>query len=627
MRPVVTAAEMGVADRAALEHTTIEALVGRAGAAVAAEAVAMLGGTYGRRVVVVAGKGNNGADGRVAGAILGRRGARVTVLDAAGAPHTLPRCDLVIDAAYGTGFRGSYEAPVAPGVPVLAVDIPSGVDADRGTASVGAVRADRTVTFQAEKPGLLLGEGRDRSGVVTVVDLGITLGGVAIWHVGDEDLELVPARERESHKWKSAVFVCAGSPGMLGAPTLAARAAMRSGSGMVRLAVPGGTAGRPIPPEVVESQIPATGFADAVLAELDRFGALVLGPGLGRSPGTAGAVVEILSGAALPVVLDADGIVALGSVAEAATLLTRRPGPTVLTPHDGEFERLVGRPPGPDRIGAASSLARATGSVVLLKGSTTVVAEPTGRICLVTAGSPALATGGTGDVLSGVIGAFIARGLEPADAAALGAHVHGRAAARGHRRRPGRRGPPRSGRRACSRDHPDERASGRLHAEIDLDAIGHNVGVLARLAAPALLCAVVKADAYGHGAVPVARELERIGVPLLAVALVSEGIELRDAGVSGPILLLSECPSDEVAAAVAAGLTLTVYSVDGVRGADALQRRSGEVGAGPSEGRHRDAPGRRRSGQPRRPRPPDRRLRRPRARRPLHPPRRRRRAR
>jgi NAD(P)H-hydrate epimerase len=434
VNPVVTSAEMADADRAALEVTTLEALVGRAGGAVAAAALAMLGGAYGRRIVVVAGKGNNGADGRVAARALEHRGAQVIVFEASAAPSVLPGCDLVVDAAYGTGFRGEYVAPVAPdGALVLAVDIPSGVDANLGTASSGAVRADATVTFQALKPGLVLGEGPARCGRVTVADIGIGLGDVAIFQVCDDDLASIPERTRDSHKWKTAVFICAGSPGLYGAPLLAARAAMRAGAGMVRLGVPGGVVARQVPLELVEIAIAEQGFAKAVLVESARCRALVLGPGLGRGDAVSGEVAEILARSELPVVLDADGIVALGDLDTAARLLRARPAPTVLTPHDGEYARLVGRPPGDDRIAAARRLADTTGAIVLLKGSTTVVADPTGVAVLSTAGSPRLATAGTGDVLSGVIGAFVARGMSVRDAASIGAHVHGRAAARGRR--------------------------------------------------------------------------------------------------------------------------------------------------------------------------------------------------
>jgi NAD(P)H-hydrate epimerase len=435
MKPVLTAKEMATADRRALEHEPIEALIARAGAAVATHARRMLGGTYGRRVVVVAGKGHNGDDGRFAAEILRRQGARVSVIDARSAPARLPSGDLVIDAAYGTGFTGAYDAP-APAEPetaVLAVDLPSGVDADRGTASPGAVRATATVTFQALKPGLLLADGPSHAGAVVVADIGLDIGVSRTTLVEDRDVAAhLPRRARDAHKWKSAVFVCAGSPGMVGAAVLSASAAARSGAGMVRLGVPGGIGDRSVPYELVTEALPSEGFDEIVLGGIERTKVLVVGPGLGRSPSVAASIRRILQRAAIPVVLDADGLAALGDLDAAGTLLSSRVAPTILTPHDGEYARLVGSPPGDDRIGDVRSLAARTGAIVLLKGPTTVVGSPDGEIRLSDSGTPVLATAGTGDVLSGVIGAFVARGLPPIDAAALGAHVHGLAARRGH---------------------------------------------------------------------------------------------------------------------------------------------------------------------------------------------------
>lgn len=423
MIPVLTPEEMKAADEAAPDP--VEALIARAGAAVARAAVRMMGGAYGRRVVVVAGKGNNGADGRLAATRLRRAGVRVTVLEAAGAPASLPVCDLVIDAAYGTGFRGEYHAPAPPlGTPVLAVDIPSGVDGLTGEAGAGAVRADATVTFAALKPGLLLGEGRERAGRVEVADIGLDASGARVHLVEDADVR-IPPRGRDAHKWQSAVFVAAGSPGMTGAAVLAGRSALRAGAGTVRLGVPGADVALLPLAEMVGITLPREGWADGVLDASSRCRALVVGPGLGRDPGAAGQVRRVLEGADLPAVVDADGLVA----AEEG----RVPGGPVrvLTPHEGEYERLCGSAPGADRVDAVRRLARRAGAVVLLKGSTTVVAAPDGAVRLTTSGSARLATAGSGDVLSGIIGAFLARGLDGADAASFGAHVHGAAAALG----------------------------------------------------------------------------------------------------------------------------------------------------------------------------------------------------
>jgi ADP-dependent NAD(P)H-hydrate dehydratase / NAD(P)H-hydrate epimerase len=433
MLPVLTPAEMGAVDAAAPEP--VEVLIGRAGAATAQQAIDLLGGTYGRRVVVVAGKGNNGNDGRDAAARLRRRGVRVMEIPAAEAPDRLPPADLVIDAAYGTGFRGDYAAPDPGGTPVLAVDIPSGVDGLTGEAAdagppAGAVRADRTVTFAALKSGLLFHPGRALAGEVVLADIGLDVSGARIGVVDAADVAgWLPARPPDAHKWRSAVVLAAGSAGMAGAAHLAARAAQRAGAGMVRVASPGIEHDPGLPTEAVGVAVPPAGWDVAVLEQVDRAKALVVGPGLGRSAPTEAAVHHLVASAGVPVVVDGDGLTALGR--SAAELIGRREAPTVLTPHDGEFARLAGHPPAADRISDARALAEATGAVVLLKGPTTVVAAPEGQVLLSTAGDARLATAGTGDVLSGIIGALLAQGVGALEAAAAGAWLHGRASLEG----------------------------------------------------------------------------------------------------------------------------------------------------------------------------------------------------
>lgn len=422
--PVVTPEEMAAIDAAAAEP--VEVLIARAGGALAAEARRMLGGTYGRRVVVVAGKGNNGADGRVAAERLAARGVRVRVVDAADGLGPLPAADLVIDAAYGTGFRGAYRAPDPGGAPVLACDIPSGVVGLSGEADPDAVTADRTLTFAALKPGLLLQPGRSRAGTVTVADIGLDVSRARTHLVGDADVAAwLPTRPVDTHKWRSAVWIVGGSPGMTGAPVLAATAAARAGAGYVRLSSPGVAPPLPgAPIEVVGTELDEHGWADEVLAGAERFRAVVVGPGLG-SHGAAD-VRRVVAEAITPVVVDGDGLRALGTDCVRAGHPT-----TILTPHDGEFAGLCGHPPGADRIDAARRLASATNAVVLLKGPTTVVASPAGEVLVVVAGDARLATAGTGDVLSGTIASLCAQGLDPFHAAAAGAHLHGRAATLG----------------------------------------------------------------------------------------------------------------------------------------------------------------------------------------------------
>ena len=431
MIPVVTPAEMGEIDAAAPEP--VEELIERAGAAVARAAVAMLGGTYGRRVVVIAGKGNNGNDGRAAARRLARRGVAVRVVEAAEVPARIDGADLVIDAAYGTGFRGSWDGPDTGDAKVLAVDIPSGVDGLTGAAGDGVLHADRTVTFAAMKPGLLLPPGSVYPGEIEVADIGLDVSRARAHLVTAEDVGrwLVP-RAADTHKWHAAVAVVAGSPGMSGAARLVTAAAMRAGAGYVRLSTPGGQHDPGVPTEAVTRSLPPASWAATVTKDLDRFKALVVGPGLGRSDATTAEVRELVAEAQVPVVVDGDGLFALAWSADgAAKLLRNRPGPTVLTPHDGEFGLLAGRKPGADRLAAARELATATGAVVLLKGPATVVAEPAGAVLLATAGDERLATAGTGDVLSGIVGALLAQQVPAFKAAAAGAWLHGRATARG----------------------------------------------------------------------------------------------------------------------------------------------------------------------------------------------------
>ena len=425
MIPVVTPEEMAAIDEAAPEP--FEVLVERAGGAVARSAIEMLGGTYGRRVVVVAGRGSNGADGRVAAARLRRRGVRTIVLDAADAPTSLPvggmpSIDLVVDAAYGTGLRRGYVAPTGS-VPVLAVDLPSGLDGLTGVACGSPSVAARTVTFGALKPGLLFADGPGLAGRVELAGIGLDVSGATVELLVDDDIaDLVPARGRDAHKWRGACWVMAGSAPMVGAATLAAEAALRAGAGYVRLSVPDGATASTVT-EVVHHCLDPDLALDP--ADAGRFAAFVVGPGLGGDERTAAGVRRLVAHLDRPMVVDGDGLTALAG-GDVAGICRGRSLPVVLTPHDGEFERLAGSRPGVDRISSVRSLAVRTGAVVLSKGPTTVVASPDGRVRLASAGDPRLASAGTGDVLAGIIGAFLARGGDPFDAAAAGAHVHGR---------------------------------------------------------------------------------------------------------------------------------------------------------------------------------------------------------
>jgi NAD(P)H-hydrate epimerase len=426
--PVVTPEEMGAIDRAAPEP--VEVLISRAGGAVARAALELMGGGYGRRVVVIEGKGNNGNDGREAARRLRARGVKVTENDAAAPPESLPPCDLVIDAAFGTGFRGVWEAPnVEPGTPVLAVDIPSGVDGRTGEASGRVLHADRTVTFAALKPGLLLHPGADLAGEVSVADIGLDVSSARIHEVEPIDVaRWYPRRGATAHKWQAAVWVIGGSPGLEGAAVLTSTAAMRAGAGYVRWSSPGEVPSLLKPTEVVGTALPETGWAGAALDDAHRFKCITVGNGLGLGDLHRADVRRLVAEAPIPVVVDADALTHLGDRAADVTTET-----TILTPHDGEYARLMGGRPGPDRVAAAREASAKLGAIMVLKGPTTVVAEPSGRVLLCTAGDARLATLGTGDVLAGVIAALVARGLDPFEAAAAGAYLHGAAGALGWR--------------------------------------------------------------------------------------------------------------------------------------------------------------------------------------------------
>ncbi|MEM9037412.1 MAG: NAD(P)H-hydrate dehydratase [Actinomycetota bacterium] len=419
MIPITTPAEMRAVDAAAPEP--VEVLIARAGAEVARSALDLLGGAYGRRVVVLAGPGNNGADGIIAAERLVARGVRVEVIDPRGEMAVRPDADLVIDAAFGTGMSRPWTPPEVR-APVLAVDIPSGVDGLTGELHGSALPAVRTVTFAALKPGLLLGAGPPHAGEIELADIGLDVGLPSAALVESADVAAwVAPRPADAHKWRSGVRVVAGSPGMDGAGLLAAGAAMRGGAGIVHASSPG--IGARWPQEVVSRTVAEVGWAAEVLDGLDRFGAAVVGPGLGRSEATRQEVGMFVAGASVPLVLDADALWFVD-----AEVLRRRAQPTVVTPHDGEFATMTGARPGADRFDASRRLAEDLGVVVVLKGPTTVIADPGGHVLAVDEGDQRLATAGSGDVLTGLIGAYLARGVPALSAAAAAVFVHGRAA-------------------------------------------------------------------------------------------------------------------------------------------------------------------------------------------------------
>ncbi|MFP5220549.1 MAG: NAD(P)H-hydrate dehydratase [Actinomycetes bacterium] len=418
-------------------------LMQRAAAGLAVACARRLDGVYGRRVALLVGRGDNGADALWAGMRLARRGAAVTAvltgdprpdalaaLRAAGGrvgdADAVDRADLVVDGLVGIGGRGALREPAAAladrsaGRDVVAVDVPSGVDADTGAVEGAAVRAALTVTFGTLKPGLLVGAGRQHTGRLRLVDIGLGphLARAEVQQLEDDDVAaLLPVAEPGSDKYtRGVVGVAAGSQQYTGAAVLAVGAAVRAGAGMVRFA------GAPHAAEQVRTRWPeavVTVAEGADVVDVGRVQAWVVGPGLGTDE-RAAATVEAVLDQDVPVLVDADGLTV---VAQHQDWLRRRTAPMLLTPHDREFARF-GAEVGVDRVASARRLAADLGVTVLLKGDATVVTD--GAVVRVNAtGTPALATAGTGDVLSGGCGALLAGGLGALDAGSAAAHLHG----------------------------------------------------------------------------------------------------------------------------------------------------------------------------------------------------------
>jgi NAD(P)H-hydrate epimerase len=412
--PILSSSDMREGDALAVKARGGDALICAAGTAVALEAQALLGSCYGSRVAVVVGPGLNGADGRVAAAWLRSRGAKVDVIEVATQPKELRGFALVIDAAFGLGCTRPYVAPSVSGdTLVLAVDLPSGVDADSGALLGSPMLADVTMALGALKPAHVTGAAAALCGQLRFAGLGI------VEHfedglIEDGDLAELIQRDTSDHKWTHAIQVLAGSTLMPGAADLVVRGALAAGASMIRLSSRGDIA------ELVD--LPAEVVRSEEVAVEKRSRCVVAGPGLGAEG--VDWLRERLGDVAVPVVLDADGL--NRSLLPTKTSDEQR---WVLTPHEGEFARLTGEALPEDHLQAVRDLARDTDCVVLLKGATTMIADRDGRVRVVRSGTPTLATAGSGDVLSGVIGATIARGHDPLEAAALGAHLHGRAGA------------------------------------------------------------------------------------------------------------------------------------------------------------------------------------------------------
>ncbi|MEV6756075.1 NAD(P)H-hydrate dehydratase [Streptomyces sp. NPDC051214] len=439
------------AERELMAKVPEGALMQRAAAGLAVVCAEVLGKVYGSRVVLLVGSGDNGGDALYAGARLARRGAGVSavllspervhagglaafraaggrVAAGEGVYGVLRSADLVVDGIVGIGGKGGLREPAAElvsavrgaGTPVVAVDLPSGVDADSGVVDGDAVRADVTVTFGAYKPGLLIDPGREYAGVVRLVDIGLEpdlsgRGGGEVEALQYADVaSLLPMPTGESDKYRRGVVgIVAGSARYPGAAVLAVAGALRGGAGAVRYV---GHAA-----DAVIARFPETLVSAGPPSKAGRVQAWVVGPGLGDDSERLADVVA----ADVPVLIDADGL----RLADAAAVRGRR-APTLLTPHAGEAAALLGvarEEVEHGRLAAARELAGRYGATVLLKGSTTLIAGPEGDapVRVNPTGTPWLATAGSGDVLSGLAGALLAAGLDARDAGAVGAYLHG----------------------------------------------------------------------------------------------------------------------------------------------------------------------------------------------------------
>jgi NAD(P)H-hydrate epimerase len=468
LEPLPDAGEQRAIDRWAIEEMGIPGLelMERAGRGLAS---LVSDRAPAGRVVVVCGKGNNGGDGLVAARVLREQGREVDVLalaepeefstDAraklsllAGPPPSsftparLVDAGVIVDAILGTGFAGSPRDLVAGAIEainglsndprVIACDVPSGVNGSTGEVEGAAVRATATATFHAGKPGLWIAPGKACAGEVRTVDIGIPAGGPgapAIGLIGPSVLAEIPRRAGDSTKFSAGeVLVCGGSLGLTGAPCMSSEAAMRAGAGYVTALVP-----ESLDPifevrllEVMTVPLPdehgalTLAAGDLVIERSGRAGAMVLGPGMGRAAATLELARSLAQTVSVPLVLDADGLNAHAGRLES---LAARPAATVLTPHAGELARLLGcesSDVAAHRLHSVRAAATAAQAIVLLKGDDTLIADPSGRVAVNPGGAPALATAGTGDVLSGVIAAMLAKRVEPFAAACAAAFVH-----------------------------------------------------------------------------------------------------------------------------------------------------------------------------------------------------------
>lgn len=484
MIPIVTADQMRTLDRRTITeaHVPSLTLMERAGAGVVTHLEQRYGPLAGKSIAVVCGKGNNGGDGFVIGRLLRRKKARAQVLllasptglsrdartmyqrfqrsagqsavirptDADGLRRRLAASDVIVDAILGTGlstavtglYRDAIEAINAAVRPTVAVDLPSGLHADTGAVLGAVVQADLTVTFGLPKVGLYSGFGIDCAGTVRLVDIGIPAAFVEaidrrlLLLTGAAAHAALPGRRPSSHKGTYGhVGIIAGSVGKTGAAAMAALAALRVGTGLVTVAVPSSVndvleakllEAMTLPMPETKARTFARSGLDRLLAFAGSRDAAAIGPGLTTHPETVDLVQEFVKRIDRPCVLDAD---ALNALAGKASLLTECKRPPIITPHPGEMARLEAdattQSVNQDRIGTATRFARERGVFVILKGARTVIARPDGLAAVCPTGNPGMATAGTGDVLTGMVGGLLAQGLSQWDAACAATYFHG----------------------------------------------------------------------------------------------------------------------------------------------------------------------------------------------------------
>jgi ADP-dependent NAD(P)H-hydrate dehydratase / NAD(P)H-hydrate epimerase len=457
LSPLFDADGIRAIDRWAIEQQGIaEATLMEAAGTALAEAVADLAPQGPLRIVC--GKGNNGGDGLVAARHLQGMGFEVETLElekteASDLDVWLQGSGAVIDAIFGTGFKGAARGPAASaieainrcGAPVIACDIPSGVDASSGEIAGVAVEADLTISFHAAKIGHRIAPGKWRTGELQVEPIGIPDGAPsapAAGTIGPGVLDLLPERGAQSTKFSSGqVVIAGGSRGLTGAVRMSSLAAIRAGAGYATVAVPADLEAifESSQPEVMSVGCPggdgclAPAALKTIRKAFERAAAGVIGPGMGRDPGSVELAREAVAAIEAPLVIDAD---ALNAFAGEFALLGKRAAATVLTPHAGELGRLLDRSSeeiGSKRLVAAREAAAVAGAIVVLKGDDTIVTDGE-RVAVNALAAPALATAGTGDVLSGITAAMLARGLEPFAAACAAVFVHARAGREAARR-------------------------------------------------------------------------------------------------------------------------------------------------------------------------------------------------